>query len=55
MFEAIYRLIIGHTHKWVEVRQVKVLSRDGTALEGLIIVQQCEICGKLNNHKVSWN
>lgn len=54
MIELLQRLIIGHLHKWIREETVGVVSSDGDALAGKIIIMQCDVCGKLKNHKVKW-
>lgn len=53
MLELLQRLFIGHAHKYIVKEQMMIRNStpsDGYA--GKIIIQECEICGKLFNHRV---
>jgi hypothetical protein len=52
MLEFLYRLIIGHHHKWEINQTVKVLEKDEPNPSKLIVVLQCSVCGKLKNHHI---
>jgi len=54
MIELLKRIFIGHNHKWVRMENVNVKEEYGDNYAGALIIQQCEICGKLKNHRVKW-
>jgi len=54
MIELLQRLFLGHSHKWTIHETMMVRNDGGDSYEGKIVVLQCEVCGKLKNHKIEW-
>lgn len=49
MLELLYRLFIGHNHKWLQIeRIVRTARRGNEGIGGLVFVMQCEVCGKID-------
>lgn len=49
MIELLQKLIYGHAHKWVQVREVEVHSA-GFAV-GTNYHMKCEVCGRMKQYK----
>lgn len=46
MLELLYRIFIGHNHKWEIIREVGIID-DGGNRVGTKYHLQCEICGNI--------
>ena len=51
MIELLQRLFIGHVHHWKPFKQT-IVQDPGDVPEGIIITLQCEVCGKMKNHRI---
>lgn len=51
MLEFLYKLFIGHAHKYEIIDTNAIVDKDDVRV-GTSYVQQCKVCGKLNQFKI---
>jgi hypothetical protein len=51
MIDFLYRMFIGHNHKWSVHERLAVMD-DGPIPNSIIFVMKCEHCGELKRFKV---
>lgn len=51
MLEFLYKIFIGHVHKY-EIIDKNPIVDDNYERIGTLYVQQCTVCGKLNKFKI---
>lgn len=59
MLELLYKLFIGHAHKWkiIESRKTNTFSFENNRIPKSISTthtMQCEVCGKIKSYKVEY-
>lgn len=52
MVELLYRLFIGHNHRWVLERTVNAKETGDVIPSQIILVLQCSVCGCMKNHRI---
>jgi len=48
MIEWLYRLIVGHNHKWVIIERLNRGKNSRGHTCGMVRILKCEVCGKLH-------
>lgn len=52
MLEFLYRIFIGHNHKWKIVEERVRASHYPGRIQGLVYVLQCEVCGNVKQKDI---
>ena len=52
MLELLYRLLIGHHHKWEIIESKRIVKERGGIAIGSLKIVQCKICGKVKQTKL---
>lgn len=54
MLEFLYRIFIGHNHKWVQVeRALRAPLMGQKVSSGIVYIMRCEVCGKMKQQNIN--